>query len=340
MPLKTKEKKKGKHKNNKVNYDENMTVVVPVEEDTKVLKKYLSLKGDKSSPKMSEQVAKADKHPHKVSKKQAKGDKHSHKVSEKQAKGDKHSHKVSEEHAEGDEHSHKVSEEHAEGDKHSHKVSEEHAEGDEHSHEISEKAKGDKNTPQILEKHAKVEKKSLKKKFLKKNPKVKDAEIIAAKRARNFEKFKGRGIVMIAQLPMYFQERELREYFSQFGVLTRVMRQRSKKTGNLASYGFVEFLEEDVARVVSEHVNGYILDGAKLYAEFMPVTPENYNLFRNNMELKDKIVNERAERMANYNKRMSESEIDYEQYLNRLQNSLSLIKEKYDIDWTIDFSVC
>merc|ERR1739838_424790 len=62
----------------------------------------------------------------------------------------------------------------------------------------------------------------------------------------------------------------MRRFFKKFGVVTRVRRQRSKRTGNVRTYGWVEFADYDVAGVVADHTNTVFLDGKRLYAERLP----------------------------------------------------------------------
>jgi len=79
-----------------------------------------------------------------------------------------------------------------------------------------------------------------------------------------------RGVVFVARLPPSFDEKQMRRFFKKFGVVTRVRRQRSKRTGNVRSYGWVEFADYDVAGVVADHTNTVFLDGKRLYAERLP----------------------------------------------------------------------
>jgi len=68
-----------------------------------------------------------------------------------------------------------------------------------------------------------------------------------------------RGVVYVGRLPYGFFERELRGYFSQFGELTRLRLSRNKKTGKSKHYAFLEFRDPDVAEIVAETMDGYLL---------------------------------------------------------------------------------
>lgn len=54
------------------------------------------------------------------------------------------------------------------------------------------------------------------------------------------------GVVYVGHLPRGFYEDEIRDFFSQFGEVTRVRVARSKKTGGVKGYAFVEFSNSEV----------------------------------------------------------------------------------------------
>ena len=56
-----------------------------------------------------------------------------------------------------------------------------------------------------------------------------------------------------------FYEQQMRGYFSQFGEVTRLRLSRNKKTGKSKHYAFVEFKHPEVAQIVAESMNGYLL---------------------------------------------------------------------------------
>ena len=56
-----------------------------------------------------------------------------------------------------------------------------------------------------------------------------------------------RGVLYVGHLPYGFNEDEIKEFFTQFGEVTRYRVARSKKTAWSKGYCFVEFKEKDVA---------------------------------------------------------------------------------------------
>lgn len=64
----------------------------------------------------------------------------------------------------------------------------------------------------------------------------------------------------------------MREYFSQFGDVTRVKVSRNKKSGASKHYAFVEFKHGEVASIVAESMNNYLLANQVLKVEL--IAPE------------------------------------------------------------------
>ena len=56
------------------------------------------------------------------------------------------------------------------------------------------------------------------------------------------------GYIYIGHLPVGFDERSLKRFFSQFGKVVRSKLSRSKRTGGSRGFGFVEFEEREVAK--------------------------------------------------------------------------------------------
>ncbi|KEP62699.1 UNVERIFIED_CONTAM: RNA recognition motif-containing protein [Hammondia hammondi] len=82
-----------------------------------------------------------------------------------------------------------------------------------------------------------------------------------------------RGVVYLGHLPQGFFEPQLRKFFSQFGKVTRVELRRSKRTGNSKGFAFVEFELPEVADIVAEAMNNYMMFGRTLVCHVVP--PQN-----------------------------------------------------------------
>ena len=51
----------------------------------------------------------------------------------------------------------------------------------------------------------------------------------------------------------------MNDYFSQFGTVTRLRLSRNRKTGRSKHYGWVEFSSREVAEIVAETMDGYLI---------------------------------------------------------------------------------
>jgi len=78
------------------------------------------------------------------------------------------------------------------------------------------------------------------------------------------------GVVYVGHIPKNFEEKEIRGFFEQFGEILRVRLSRSKKTAQSKGYAFVQFVDADVAKIVADTMNDYILCGRLLKCQFIP----------------------------------------------------------------------
>ncbi|KAK3579282.1 hypothetical protein CHS0354_033361 [Potamilus streckersoni] len=77
------------------------------------------------------------------------------------------------------------------------------------------------------------------------------------------------GIIRLSHIPWGFFEHGIKDYFKQFGTVSRIRLSRSKKTGNSRGYAYIEFASEDVARIAAETMNNYLMFGKLLKCRFM-----------------------------------------------------------------------
>ena len=67
----------------------------------------------------------------------------------------------------------------------------------------------------------------------------------------------------------------MKSYFSQYGDVLEVKVARSKKTARSKGYAFVQFRYPEVAQIVSDTMNGYLLLGKVLAAHTLPTNERN-----------------------------------------------------------------
>lgn len=90
----------------------------------------------------------------------------------------------------------------------------------------------------------------------------------------------GRGVVYVGRIPHGFYETQMRRYFSQFGKVNKVNVARNVKTGASRHYGFVEFESMEVAKIVAETMNDYLMYGHILKCAVVPEDKIPVNAFR------------------------------------------------------------
>lgn len=89
----------------------------------------------------------------------------------------------------------------------------------------------------------------------------------------------GPGVVYVGRIPHGFYETEMRQYFSQFGTITKLRLSRNRKTGRSKHFAFLEFESTEVAKIVAEAMDNYLMFGHILKCKFVErdaVHPETF----------------------------------------------------------------
>ncbi|RKP03188.1 hypothetical protein CXG81DRAFT_9853, partial [Caulochytrium protostelioides] len=87
------------------------------------------------------------------------------------------------------------------------------------------------------------------------------------------------GTVYLGRIPHGFYEEQMRDYFKQFGEITQLRLSRNKKTGASKHFAFIQFAEAQVAKIVAETMNNYLMFGHLLKCQLIPedkVHPETW----------------------------------------------------------------
>ncbi|CAI4217287.1 unnamed protein product [Parascedosporium putredinis] len=78
------------------------------------------------------------------------------------------------------------------------------------------------------------------------------------------------GVVYVGRIPHGFYEHEMRQYFTQFGPITRLRLSRNKRTGASKHFAFIEFAQETTAEIVAKTMDNYLLFGHILKCKVVP----------------------------------------------------------------------
>jgi len=146
-----------------------------------------------------------------------------------------------------------------------------------------------------------------------------------------------RGIILLSHIPHGFFEQEMKQYFSQFGKVTRLRHARSKKTGKSKGYAFIEFEFEEVAKIAAESMDGYLMYERLLKCKVLNSDVNSHKIFANRFmsetncpklkarkqvkSAQNKVKSEeevkeqlkfRLEKLEEQNEKLAEKGIDYE----------------------------
>ncbi|KAL9624927.1 MAG: hypothetical protein Q9160_000974 [Pyrenula sp. 1 TL-2023] len=80
----------------------------------------------------------------------------------------------------------------------------------------------------------------------------------------------GPGTVYVGRIPHGFYEHQMRAYFSQFGTITKLRLSRNRKTGAPKHFAFIQFESREVAKIVAETMDNYLMFGHILKCKFAP----------------------------------------------------------------------
>merc|ERR1712218_210061 len=89
-------------------------------------------------------------------------------------------------------------------------------------------------------------------------------------RAPSYSGSKDRGLIYISHVPHGFYEKQMREFFSQFGTVTNLRLGRSRKTGRSKGFAFVEFKYQEVAKIAADSMNNYLMFDKIVKCELVP----------------------------------------------------------------------
>lgn len=112
-------------------------------------------------------------------------------------------------------------------------------------------------------------------------------------------------VLYVGRIPHGFYEEEMKAYFSQFGVITRLRISRNRRTGAPKHYGFIEFKSAEVAKIAAEAMNNYLLFGHLLQCRVVPTEQVHADTFKA-ANRKFRVVNWRARYHEQFSKAMED----------------------------------
>ncbi|KAJ2058897.1 nucleolar protein [Coemansia sp. S155-1] len=108
------------------------------------------------------------------------------------------------------------------------------------------------------------------------------ASSIIRARLDKLKKSKGKpGVIYIGRIPHGFYEEQMMGYFKQFGTIKRLRLSRNPKTGRSRHFAFIEFAHHEVAKIVAETMNNYLMFERLLKCVVVPEDKVHPQLFVN-----------------------------------------------------------
>lgn len=89
------------------------------------------------------------------------------------------------------------------------------------------------------------------------------------------------GVIYVGRVPHGFYEHQMRAYFSQFGDISRLRLSRNRRTGASKHYAFLEFESAEVAQIVADTMDNYLMFGHLLKVRLVPRDKVHADLFKN-----------------------------------------------------------
>ncbi|XP_028292681.1 MKI67 FHA domain-interacting nucleolar phosphoprotein [Gouania willdenowi] len=162
------------------------------------------------------------------------------------------------------------------------------------------------------------------------------------------------GVVYVGHLPVGLFEPQLNSYFGQFGKIQRLRLSRSKKTGGSRGYAFIEFDCDEVAKIVAETMNNYLMGERLIKCRVIPPEQVHEQLFvgsqttfkkpsqpavtryngKRSLEQTDKMTHRLLSKEAKLRKRLEEMGVAYD-----FPGFAAQVKKKKNTD-TMDSSTC
>ncbi|CAD6574023.1 MAG: hypothetical protein TREMPRED_000991 [Tremellales sp. Tagirdzhanova-0007] len=139
---------------------------------------------------------------------------------------------------------------------------------------------------------------------------AKDDKSVSARLEQAQKKKDGRrGTLYLGRIPHGFYEEEMREYFGQFGEVTRLRLARNRKTGASKHYAYIEMSSRTVADIVADTMNNYLLKGHLLQCRVIPADEVHPQLWVGANKTFHKVPRARLEKMHHERLRTDEERV-------------------------------
>nr|XP_002128246.1 MKI67 FHA domain-interacting nucleolar phosphoprotein-like [Ciona intestinalis] len=130
------------------------------------------------------------------------------------------------------------------------------------------------------------------------------------------------GVIFLKHIPHGFFEPQMKMYFEQFGIVNKIRLSRSKRTGKSKGYAYIEFACEEVANIVAQTMNNYLMYERCLKCTVVPVDKLHPKTFKGHNQIFSKPAT-RKNSIRKFNERNSNSD-EVRRFKRRNQKHLKL----------------
>ncbi|OCF43198.1 hypothetical protein I317_02905 [Kwoniella heveanensis CBS 569] len=166
---------------------------------------------------------------------------------------------------------------------------------------------------------------------------AKDDKSVQA-RLKKAAKKKGepKGTIFLGRIPHGFYEEQMKEYFSQFGDVSRLRLARNRKTGASKHYAYIEFSSQSVAEIVADTMNNYLLSGHILKCQALAEDEVHPQLWVGANKKFRPVPRARVEKQKHEKERTDEQKAKADKNLKKKESQRKKKIEKAGIDYQFE----
>mmetsp|Transcript_3153 Transcript_3153/g.4470 ORF Transcript_3153/g.4470 Transcript_3153/m.4470 type:complete len:226 (-) Transcript_3153:273-950(-) len=108
----------------------------------------------------------------------------------------------------------------------------------------------------------------------------KDSHSTPQKKRKKKKAKKESAVIYLGHIPHGFYEKEMSNFFDQFGDVKQLRLSRCRRGGRSRGYAFIEFKSPEVAQIVAETMHGYFLEDKQLVCHVVPKEKVHPRIFQ------------------------------------------------------------
>lgn len=123
-------------------------------------------------------------------------------------------------------------------------------------------------------------------------------------------------VIYLGHIAHGFYEKQMKQFFAQFGEVKQIKLFRSKKTGKSKGYAFVEFETPDVAKLVAEAMHGYFLHERQLVCHVIPPSKFHEGMFMTKKKVNSEASSSTSSKKGARNDGQDKDDVNEDDFVN------------------------